>query len=635
MFISPDSSSGTFERVSTIDFHCTVATSSDETNSITTSASTLPIVKFGTHILIPPSDYTNDDVTSVGESSSSKPVCEIEDSTNTLNERKLLHANINKTFRSKQIHLDTEILQEIERQNLLTSPLENVSLCVDTEQPYIAMNSAIIPITIDTPSSLTSYRSSPFYTPSQNHSPLPKHNPHYQTPPRRYTNVTIAQTGSQLQTPTSSCTQTCISSFHHYKNIPISFIRVPLDNTISQSLHFRVLPQAIPTSFVKRILLRSTSLQPANIQLIVISNHESNDEQQRLMVRSGDRVVGLYALEDDIVVMTTSGRRGRVPYTSCRISKAFYGKNAKIVTFSTLSLYIISTLCIESFSSSHDTPLPVPVYMIIIKPFSANQRDELSVNIGHHLKILFSNSEWVFGRLQDGQTGFIPREHCRPVTKSIKLLSQWIIPSLPFQSDFMFNFHDPPPHFLLIHPLFLNKEAGNIVMATRNYTPPGTQVLIRKGVCMKTIYCERHFKYVATISGSSFWIPSAYTIPAPSIPRLPGKIKDTRNVAVPLYSTPKLRNGRNIFSSTSDSEADGKKSPKKKVSFALTIFRSSMGSNPELAATNQSQSDNHDPAYSIVVPTRRTNSNDNIPVYTILNNISPVPSILGCGCFKF
>ena len=643
VFMSPEGSS-TYERVSSADLQCTMTattTNSDESNSDTISDSPIPIIKSNTPVLIPPVGYANDVTTVDDDSTTSKSDNEEDVPMNTLS--KALYAKVKRSY-SKQIHLDKEILQEIERQNMIASSLENSSPSPhsNTEAPYIAMNPANTPVTTDTASSVMSYRSSHIHTPMQNYTPSP--NPRYQTPPRRNTSLPnphyqTPPRRNTLQTAQSRSQQTVTraGSFHHYKNIPISFIRVPQDNTIKQSLHFRVLPQAKPTGFVKRIFLRSTAIQPANIQMIVISTQEPNDEQHRVMVKPGDRVTGLYALQEDIVIRTSRGDRGLVPYSSCRVSKAFYGRNSKIVNYSTLSLYTISTLCIESFSRSDDTPLPIPINMIIIKPYNANQRDELTVNAGDHIRLLFSNDEWVFGRLQDGQSGFVPREHCRPVTKSIKLLSssQWTFPAFIFQSDFMFNLQEPPPKCLLTHPLFPNKEAGDIVMVTRNYTPPGTQVLIRKGACIKTIYHEEHFKYVATISGSSFWIPAAYTVPAPKIPGLPLSATHLRGTFM-LYSVPRPCNDRNgnTSSCNSDSETDGKNSAKKKVSFAMDnpmVFRESMGSNPELTVTDHQEGSN--PAYSIIPP-RRASSNDTIPVYTVLNNLSPLPSTF-CGCFKF
>ena len=619
--VSPDSSSSS-ERTTSADLQCTTESS--------TSLDSTSIIKSSTPILIsPPVEYTNDSCSrsTTNFVTLTKPV------TNTLTPMGFTtsYVGIKKKF-AKQIHLDSEILQEIDRQNSISSPLDSIpnEITVDNDAPYISMNPAVTPATDTCSSALlqsgSSLGSPNPQTPSRSYSFSPRPSSHYQTPPLSASLQTQAH--SRLNVPKRT------GSYHHYKNVPISYIRVHNDIPVNQSFNYRVVPTS-QTGFVKRVLLRSTKFQPANVHMVVISNQEENEEEGRVMVKSGERVLGLFALQDDVVVESPRGVIGRVPYSSCRISKAIYGSTSKIIKYASLRLYNISTLCIESSSNEDPTLLPLAINMICIKPFSAERKDELTVEVGDHLRTLFSDDMWVFGRLQNGKSGFVPRDCCRPSRRSIQALSfsRWLIPSLLFQSDFVFNLQEPPPTYLLMHPLFPNKEVGNIVMVTQNYTPPGTQVLIRRGVCVKAIFCEEHFNYVATISGSSFWIPAPFTVPAPKIPHMPMMpirtqsfnqgTQTTKNTNTgPVYATPKPRNRSN----TVDICESEKNLPKKKVSFATgnpMVFRQSMGSNPELAASLS----------SIRVSPRRRGSNENIPVFMLFND-SPVPSSF-CGCFKF
>ena len=587
--------------------------------SFCSSNTTPQIIMSNTPILVPPTEYTGNIV--------------ITSPLNSCTSLLKLATNSSLTPTSnggKQINLDSEILEEIDRQNSISSPLEK-SMVDDPDAPYVAMNPAVTPISdsVHSNSSVVRSNSSPV---SQSHSQRHytvaspnKLNPHYQTPPSNKPAHTLSL--PQRNPPKRT------ASYHHYKNVPISYVRVPYENRVADSFNYKIGPPK-PSGFIKRILLRSSDVHPANLQMIVISSQKGDGQ---LMVESGDRVTALYTLKDNIVVKKSTGQIGKIPYSSCRASKAYYGGNSKVIKYASMKLYGISTLCIEPSTGNHVASPLLTINMIIIKSYSSTQKEELTVKVGEQLSVLFSDENWVFGRLKDGKSGFIPRDNCRLSRKSVNILSLsgWLIPSLSFQSDFVFNLQAPPPNYLLMHYLFPNKEMGSIVMVTQTYTPPGTQAMIRKGVCVKTIYKEEHFKYVATISGSAFWIPAPFTYPAPRIPSLPVNLTKPRLatpiVPTPLYSSPTLRDRSATTSISGISET------KKKVSFAAsvvkTVIRESMGSNPELNTLFSSSWEQSNNPYSVVSPTRRIGSNENIPVFVMFND-SPIPSTF-CGCFKF
>ncbi len=586
--------------------------------SFGSSNATPQIIMSSTPILVPPTEYTGNIV--------------ITSPPNSCTSLLKLATNISLTPTSiggKQINLDSEILKEIDRQNSISSPLEKSM--DDPDAPYVAMNPAVTPIFDSTPSNSSVVRSnsSPLsHCHSQRRSTVASPNtpnPHYQTPPSNKAAHTLSL--PQRNPPKRS------ASYHHYRNVPISYVRVPYENRVAGSFNYKIGPPK-PSGFIKRVLLRSSDVHPANLQMIVISSQKGDGQ---LMVESGDRVTALYVLKDNIVVKTSTGQIGEIPYSACRASKAYYGGNSKLIKYASMKLYGISTLCIEPSTGSHVASPPLAINMIIIKSYSGKLKDELTVKVGEQLSVLFSDENWVFGRLKDGKSGFIPRDYCRLNRKSINILSLsgWLIPSLLFQSDFVFSLQAPPPNYLLMHYLFPNKEMGTIVMVTQTYTPPGTQAMIRKGVCVKTIYKEEHYKYVATISGSAFWIPAPFTYPAPRIPSLPVNLTKPRLATpmcpTPLYCSPTPRDRSATTSISGISETD---KTRKKVSFAAsvkTVIRESMGSNPELNALFSSEQSNN--PYSVISSTRRVGSNENIPVFVMFND-SPIPSTF-CGCFKF
>ena len=559
----------------------------------------------------------------------------------------------------KGINLDQEILQEIERQNSISSSPtvdstkeKKITCCtatdsIDSEQPYIAMNPAStsthhhLKINSKSPTSVCSSQLL-FHTPPRAQStPIkPQSQLHYQT---RSPLIKAAPQSTSLKSHRSSnqkprTLQTPVYVYHHYRNVPLSYTGIPNKLSSSgQQLPHRIFPSR-PSGFIKRILIRSSESWPANLQMVVISEQEANRDKGEVEVKPGQRVTALYAKNNDVVVKTPSGDIGKVPYSFCRVSKGFYGVGSKTSDLASQKLYSISTLSIESHPPDRSSPIPID--MIAIKRHTARdqQRDELSVEMGDKVRLLYCDQDWIYGSLKTGRSGFIPRKCCRLGIKSERTLvsSGWSVCSSLFQSDFIFSLHKPPPRqlFNLVPPSI--RKGGDIVMLMRNYIPPGTQALIRKGMCVKIIYREDQFNYVATISGSAFWIPAPYTVPAPKTPAPPTSVcglnRSFKGLCSPLSPVPKFRSRANTVSSYEPEKG----SPKKKVSFATEnhlVFRQSMGSNPELSVALNDQLNCPSNAYS-VIPTQRSHSNENLPLFMLLL-CNDSPRVSKCGCFNF
>ena len=340
----------------------------------------------------------------------------------------------------------------------------------------------------------------------------------------------------------------------------------------------------------------------------------------------------------------SAGESGRVPYSLCRISTAFYGAKSKPVLLAHSQLYILSTIWIqEHINGNRSTSQPIHIDLVIIKGYIAKYRDEMSVRIGEHICMLYCDKTWVYGSTgTTGKTGFIPRSHCRLTRWSNQQLhySKWLHPRLPFQADFVFNLTLPPPSYLLENPHIPKSINGQIRMVTRNYTVPGTQYVIKRGINVKTKYCEgTQFRYVATITGTSFWIPSSFTIPSPAIPVLPLLLRRSMENLSTNVTSPGIPKPRQRAYTISGGEPE-RLTPKKKVSFAsdkdniIHSARSSIcQSNPELSLLDEvncpSVNSRKEPTYSTIPTARRANSNENFPLFLLLNDS---PTTL-CGRF--
>ena len=301
--------------------------------------------------------------------------------------------------------------------------------------------------------------------------------------------------------------------------------------------------------------------------------------------------ISLFIDEYIIATDVATGQTGKVLYSSARLSRSYYGNNSKISSLSYSSLFSLSTLNIKSIIDTQDSFRqfqPIKIDLIVIKDYTSQDRDEMTVTIGNKLRLLYGDERWIYGSSLTGQSaGFIPRSHCRLTRQCCSILqkSGWIYSNtIQFQSDYIFNSSLPPPLSLVENPnLPQPRKKGDICSLLGNYSMPGTQQLVRKGCNVKIIYSEleSHYFYVATISGLRFWVPAKFLTVAGKSFEIPKYLR--RSSEDLRISTARLRPKPHTIS--------GQEYKGKKVSFALqnqmTIIASARSSlcqsNPELS----------------------------------------------------
>lgn len=302
--------------------------------------------------------------------------------------------------------------------------------------------------------------------------------------------------------------------------------------------------------------------------------------------------VDQYIIATDIATNQT----GKLLYSSARVSRSYYGNNSKVSTLSYSHLYSFSTLNIKHIVDNQDgfrQFQPIKIDLVVIKGYTSQDRDEMTVAIGNRLRLLYGDERWVYASSVhvSGKAGFVPRSHCRLMRQSYNTLraSGWLhSPSTQFQSDFCFNTALPLPSFLSDNPhLPQSKKKGEICSLLGNYTVPGTQQMVRKGCNVKLVYSEMegHYYFVATISGLRFWVPAAFLTVARRGSILPTYLR--RSSEDLRIGTARLRPKSHTIS--------GQEYRGKKVSFALqnqmAIIHSARSSlcqsNPELSQEPQ------------------------------------------------
>ena len=378
-----------------------------------------------------------------------------------------------------------------------------------------------------------------------------------------------------------------------------------------------------PTGFVSRVLIRASRKWPANLHMVSISS--TSKDESILQTRLGQRLTALYIEDQFVVVADQNGQTGKVPISSCRISKVYYGNRSKAVKLASSKLFNCSTINIQnalSTTPSSDSPYrhnsPVNIDMVTIKAYQGQSKDEMTVQVGDNLRVLYSDYFWVYAANQRNQAGFIPRENCRLKRRSEELLKhcQWLTPNLPFQSDFVLDMTEPPPQHLVENRFLDDKHQKEKVVILRNYVPPGTSCTFRRGLCVQVLYREgNRVLYVATSLGKCFWIPAVFCLPTLPQGTLPGLSRTASD------------------DSSHISSRSGKSSAKKKVSFAknaavLVEPAQCYRSNPDLSVFKKEDTSNQ---YSFITP-RRTRSQDSLPPYIqFLQDLSPEST--SCSCF--
>lgn len=380
-----------------------------------------------------------------------------------------------------------------------------------------------------------------------------------------------------------------------------------------------------PTGFVSRVLIRASRKWPANLQMVSISSQSTSKDETLFQTQLGQRLTALYIEDQFIVAADQNGQTGKVPVSSCRISKVYYGNRSKAVKLASSKLYNCSTINIQNTPStapSSHSPYghssPVNIDMVTIKAYQSQSKDEMTVQVGDNLRVLYCDYFWVYAANQRNQAGFIPRENCRLKRRSEELLKhcQWLTPNLPFQSDFVLDMAEPPPQHLVENRFLDNKDQKEKVVIMRNYVPPGTSCTFRRGLCVQVLYREENrVLYVATSVGKCFWIPAAYCLPTLPQGTLPGLSRTVSD------------------DSSHTSSRSGKSSAKKKVSFAknaavLVETAQCYRSNPDLSVIKKEDTSDQ---YAFIAP-RRTRSQDSFPPYLqFLQDLSPEST--SCSCF--
>ena len=494
--------------------------------------------------------------------------------------------------RIRGISVDDEILEEYERQSSILTTLGEATRNEDTDQPTVTMVTLV------------------------------QHN-------SRLSNAQKGRPPPSQAPPTSP---------------PSMSQRTPLSSTQDSPSHaptfYRIVCDSKPTNFVKRVLLRASPARPANLHMVTISSlSDTAPSHGTLPVTLGEKLTALYANGSNIMAVNGRDQCGIVPYSLCRLSRTYYGKNSVAIKLSQTQLFSVSTLNIREYGSSPSRGgSPVYLDLIVVKTFLPQSREQLSVEVGDKVRLLYCDDNWIYAANKMGGAGFVPRDHCRLVHRSAEVLkkSKWACPSLPFQSDFVFNLTQAPPPYLVMNISLPNELNGKIIMVTRNFTPYGCLHVVRRGTRVKALYSDgNNFVFVATISGTSFWLPLALCIVAPVAMTMPhfGLAKSTDDVFDEPVSAPGVLRPR---AQTAPSDC-ATPSTKKKVTFAIDMPTQSSCDVPSQSHDVPSQSCDALELDSGHVPIgrRRTRSEENIPVFMLFSNESPVPSNIFTGCFSF
>ena len=306
-------------------------------------------------------------------------------------------------------------------------------------------------------------------------------------------------------------------------------------------------------SFLWRVLGRASKKYPADIHVLSIHpTHPVYDGDLKL--RRGQSAKALFRLGDSVIAETSSGKTGFLPYNFCRISLKNYGPTSKIVKLSYCHLYVESADGIDTSVSDPDTEDP-PIDMIAIQTQErSGSLEDMAVQSGERLRVLYCDDSWVYGISQNGSVGFLPRASCRLTKPASRLFREWVITTAPFQADFVVRFDEPPP------PILCGKksssasssssspssssssantvcERGKTVMITHNYDPiEDNSRTLRRGMKVKVLDTSKEMLLVRTKSGTSFWVPACFC----GAPRPVNNHRMTQSPSFPISSSPSV-----------------------------------------------------------------------------------------------
>ncbi len=232
-------------------------------------------------------------------------------------------------------------------------------------------------------------------------------------------------------------------------------------------------------------------------------------------VKRGQQLKALYRVSDRIFVESLSLDQGFVPYSSCRLSRKYYGTHSKLVQLSYVQLLSQPPDGVDILPSEF-----VPtISMIAVKNHVPSSHDEIQAQCGELFTALYCDESWIY--VTNGKcSGFLPHSLCALSKDSQIIFQNWQLDGQPFQSDFVLNFNashvDRNP---LANAKKYSNKVGKIFTVVQNFvpdSPKNSSFTIRRGLRVKVIEENDHSLCVRvrTKTGVSFWIPSSHVRPA-------------------------------------------------------------------------------------------------------------------------
>lgn len=214
--------------------------------------------------------------------------------------------------------------------------------------------------------------------------------------------------------------------------------------------------------FLWRLLGRASQKWPAYIHIVCIQNSQAG--VGGVCVRKGQQVRALYRVSYQVIVETETNHMASIPYQCCRISRKYYGQSSTLIQLSYSQLYSptleVSSLIVEHspvhavhlHGAGHHRYSHMPIEMVAIQDlYECNPLDEITVDSGDKLRVLYCDEKWVYAVKENREAGLLPRNYCRLTRKSQKMYQKWINTThSPFQADFSAKFSEPPPSFLTL-----------------------------------------------------------------------------------------------------------------------------------------------------------------------------------------
>ena len=214
--------------------------------------------------------------------------------------------------------------------------------------------------------------------------------------------------------------------------------------------------------FLWRLLGRASQKWPAYVHIVCIQNSQAG--VGGVCVRKGQQVRALYRVSYQVIVETETNHMASIPYQCCRISRKYYGQSSSLVQLSYSQLYSptleVSSLIVDHspvhavhvHGAGHHRYSHMPIEMVAIQDlYECNPLDEITVDSGDKLRVLYCDEKWVYAAKENREAGLLPRNCCRLTRKSQKMYQKWIDTTCsPFQADFSAKFSEPPPSFLTL-----------------------------------------------------------------------------------------------------------------------------------------------------------------------------------------